>query len=55
MRGDGPSARSQAFSITRTDPALDEIIAADAKLVEWPKASVSRKVGLWIADGNSGY
>ncbi len=34
MRGDGPPPEAKPFSITRTDPALDDIISPDAKLVE---------------------
>ena len=55
MRGDGPPPEARPFSITRTDPALDEIIAADAKLVELAKGFGLTEGGLWIADGNSGY
>jgi gluconolactonase len=55
MRGDGPSLESRPFSITRTDPSLDELIAPDAKL-----ESLGDRFGLtegpvWIADGKSGY
>jgi gluconolactonase len=55
MRGDGPSLTSKPFSITRKDPALDELIAPDAKL-----ESLGDRFGLtegpvWIADGKSGY
>ena len=34
MRGDGPPPEAKPFSITRADPALDQIISPDAKLVE---------------------
>src|SRR5262249_16022230 len=55
MRGDGPSLDSRPFSITRNDPALDELVAADAKL-----ESLGDRFGLtegpvWIPDGRSGY
>ncbi len=55
MRGDGPSLTSKPFSITHEDPALDELIAPDAKL-----ESLGDRFGLtegpvWIADGKSGY
>jgi gluconolactonase len=55
MRGDGPSLDSQPFSITRKDPALDALIAPDAKL-----ESLGDRFGLtegpvWIPDGKAGY
>ena len=34
MRGDGPAPEARAFSITRSDPALDEILAPNAEVVE---------------------
>ena len=55
MRGDGPSPEPRPFSITRADPALDEIIAPDATLVELARGFGLTEGGLWIAEGNSGY
>ena len=55
MRGDGPSPAARPFSITRTDPALDQIISPDAKLVELANGFGLTEAGLWIADGRSGY
>src|SRR6187402_1214166 len=55
MRGDGPPPEARPFSITRSDPALDAIIAPDARLVELAKGFGLTEGGLWIADGNSGY
>ncbi len=55
MRGDGPAPTPKPFSITRVDPALDAIIAPDAK----PEALASgfgiNEGVLWINDGNRGY
>src|SRR2546430_1642100 len=34
MRGDGPSPPAKPFSITRSDPGLDNIISPGTKLVE---------------------
>ena len=34
MRGDGPAPEARPFSITRADPALDQIVSPDAKLLE---------------------
>ncbi|MEP7304902.1 MAG: SMP-30/gluconolactonase/LRE family protein [Acidobacteriota bacterium] len=55
MRGDGPAPEAKPFSITRTDPALDQIISPDAKLVELAHGFGLTEGGLWIADGRSGY
>src|SRR5215470_10758581 len=55
MRGDGPAPESRPFSITKADPALDQIISADAKLVELARGFGLTEGGLWIAEGNSGY
>jgi gluconolactonase len=55
MRGDGPPPDAAPFSITRTDPALDAIVAPDAQLVELARGFGLTEGGLWIADGNSGY
>src|ERR1700751_5129139 len=55
MRGDGPAPEAKPFSITRTDPALDQIIAPDAKLVELARGFGLTEGGLWIPEGRSGY
>jgi gluconolactonase len=55
MRGDGPPPEARSFSITRADPALDQIISPDAKLVELAHGFGLTEAGLWIADGQSGY
>jgi gluconolactonase len=55
MRGDGPPPEAKPFSITRLDPALDDIISPDAKLVELARGFGLSEGGLWIAEGNSGY
>jgi len=55
MRGDGPPPEAKPFSITRNDPALDQIIAPDAKLVELGTGFGLTEGGLWIPEGNSGY
>src|SRR5207247_2096727 len=55
MRGDGPPPEAKPFSITRADPALDQIISPDAKLVELAHGFGLTEAGLWIADGKSGY
>src|SRR5215467_13828216 len=55
MRGDGPSPPAKPFSITRSDPALDNIISPGAKLVELGRGFGLTEAGLWIAEGPSGY
>ena len=55
MRGDGPPPEAKPFSITKADPALDQIISPDAKLVELARGFGLTEGGLWIADGRSGY
>jgi gluconolactonase len=55
MRGDGPPPDAAPFSITRSDPALDAIVAPDATLVELAHGFGLTEGGLWISDGNSGY
>jgi gluconolactonase len=55
MRGDGPAPQPRPFSITKADPALDAIIAADAELVELARGFGLTEGGLWIAEGTSGY
>jgi gluconolactonase len=55
MRGDGPPPGAKPFSITRSDPALDRIIAPDAKLMELARGFGLTEGGLWVAEGKSGY
>src|SRR4051794_38752772 len=55
MRGDGPPPEAKPFSITRADPALDQIIAPDAKLVELARGFGLTEGGLWVAEGQGGY
>jgi len=55
MRGDGPPPEAKPFSITRTDPALDEIVSPGSELVELARGFGLTEGGLWIADGASGY
>ena len=55
MRGDGPPPPAAPFSITRADPALDDIISPDAKLMELARGFGLTEGGLWIAEGTGGY
>src|ERR1700676_4502484 len=54
MRGDGPPPEAKPFSITKADPALNQIISPDAKLVELAHGFGLTEAGLWMADGQSG-
>src|SRR5262252_2440860 len=55
MRGDGPPPEAKPFSITRTDPTLDNIVSPGAKLVELGRGFGLTEGGLWIEEGTSGY
>jgi gluconolactonase len=55
MRGDGPPPEAKPSSITRSDPALDQIISPDAQLVKLANGFGLTEAGLWIPEGNSGY
>src|SRR5262245_62880569 len=55
MRGDGPPPEAKPFSITRSDPALDDIVSTGSELVELARGFGLTEGGLWIAEGNSGY
>jgi gluconolactonase len=53
--GDGPPLPARPFSITRSDPALDAIIASNAKLELVDDHFGLTEGGVWIPDGKSGY
>jgi gluconolactonase len=55
MRGDGPAPAPKPFSITRVDPALDAVIAPDAKPEVMASGFGINEGVLWIREGNSGY
>jgi gluconolactonase len=55
MRGDGPPPAARPFSITRSDPALDAIVAPGARLEELARGFGLTEGGLWVTEGNSGY
>lgn len=55
MRGDGPAPTPKPFSITRADPALDAIIAPDAKPEVLASGFGINEGVLWINDGGRGY
>jgi len=53
--GDGPPLPERPFSITRADPAFDDIIAPDTKLELVNDQFGLTEGGVWIQEGNSGY
>jgi hypothetical protein len=55
MRGDGSAPGSRPFSITRLDPALDQIISPDAQLIELANGFGLTEGGLWMSEGGSGF
>jgi gluconolactonase len=55
MRGDGPPPAAKPFSITRLDPALDAVVAPDAK-AELIASNFGLNEGpVWVREGSSGY
>ena len=55
MRGDGPAPQSAPFSITRSDPALNAIVAPDAELELLASGFGLNEGPVWVPEGNSGY
>jgi gluconolactonase len=55
MRGDGPAPASKPFSITRSDPGLDAVVAADTKAELLATGFGLNEGPVWVRDGQSGY
>jgi gluconolactonase len=55
MRGDGPPPAPAPFTITRTNPTLDEIVSPDASLSLLASNFGLNEGPVWIPDGNAGY
>jgi gluconolactonase len=55
MRGDGPAPAAQPFAITRLDPALDAVVAPNAKLEELASGFGLNEGPVWVREGRSGY
>jgi gluconolactonase len=55
MRGDGPPPTAKPFNITRADPALDQVVASNAKLEEVARGFGLNEGPVWVRDGKSGY
>jgi gluconolactonase len=55
MRGDGPAPASKPFNITRSDPGLDAIVAADTKAELVASGFGLNEGPVWVREGQSGY
>ncbi len=55
MRGDGPPPAAKPFNITRADPALDALVAPNAKAEEIARGFGLNEGPVWVRDGKSGY
>jgi hypothetical protein len=55
MRGDGPAPESKPFNITRSDPGLDAVVAADTKAELIASGFGLNEGPVWVRDGQSGY
>jgi gluconolactonase len=55
MRGDGPAPEAKPFSITRSDPALDELVDADATPELIATGFGLNEGPVWVREGGSGY
>jgi gluconolactonase len=55
MRGDGPPPAAKPFTITRVDPALDALVAANAKAEEMASGFGLNEGPVWVREGQSGY
>jgi gluconolactonase len=55
MRGDGPAPTPKPFNVGRADPALDTLIARDAKLEELARGFGLNEGPVWVRDRTSGY
>src|SRR6187401_687300 len=55
MRGDGPAPASKPFNITRSDPGLDAIVAANTNAELIARGFGLNEGPVWVRDGQSGY
>jgi gluconolactonase len=55
MRGDGPAPASKPFNITRSDPGLDQVVAADTKAELLATGFGLNEGPVWVREGQSGY
>jgi gluconolactonase len=55
MRGDGPGPASKPFNITRSDPGLDAVVAADTTVELLATGFGLNEGPVWVREGQSGY
>jgi gluconolactonase len=55
MRGDGPAPAAKSFSITRSDPGLDAVVAPDATAELLASGFGLNEGPVWVPEGRSGY
>jgi gluconolactonase len=55
MRGDGPAPASKPFNITRSDPGLDALVAADTNAELIASGFGLNEGPVWVREGQSGY
>lgn len=55
MRGDGPAPAAKPFSIARLDPALDALVAPNAKAELLASGFGLNEGPVWVREGRSGY
>jgi gluconolactonase len=55
MRGDGPPPAAQPFSVTRSDPGLDALVARNAKAELMATGFGLNEGPVWVPEGRGGY
>ena len=55
MRGDGPAPAPKPFSVTRSDPGLDAIVAADTNAELLATGFGLNEGPVWVREGQSGH
>lgn len=55
MRGDGPAPTARPFNITRSDPALDALVAPDTQAELIATGFGLNEGPVWVREGTSGY
>src|SRR5262245_45768126 len=55
MRRDGPPPAAKPFNITRSDPGLDAVVAANTKAELIAKGFGLNEGPVWVREGQSGY
>ena len=55
MRGDGPAPAPKPFNITRSDPGLDAVVAANTKAELIASGFGLNEGPVWVREGQSGY